>query len=58
MQPPAALLRQGIESLPTIGDGRQSGTADSASILNASPSRWPAAASASCAPATACGSTC
>ncbi|QDL92593.1 dihydroxy-acid dehydratase family protein [Paroceanicella profunda] len=37
MQPPDALLRQGITSLPTIGDGRQSGTADSPSILNASP---------------------
>ncbi len=37
MQPPAALLRRGIESLPTIGDGRQSGTSDSPSILNASP---------------------
>ena len=37
MQPPAALLKQGITSLPTIGDGRQSGTADSPSILNASP---------------------
>ncbi|MFZ5749052.1 MAG: IlvD/Edd family dehydratase [Pseudomonadota bacterium] len=37
MQPPDALLRRGIESLPTIGDGRQSGTSDSPSILNASP---------------------
>lgn len=37
MQPPAALLKRGITSLPTIGDGRQSGTADSPSILNASP---------------------
>jgi dihydroxy-acid dehydratase len=37
MQPPDALLKQGIRSLPTIGDGRQSGTADSPSILNASP---------------------
>jgi len=37
MQPPDALLRRGIESLPTLGDGRQSGTADSPSILNASP---------------------
>ena len=37
MQPPDALLRKGITSLPTIGDGRQSGTADSPSILNASP---------------------
>ncbi len=37
MQPPDALLRQGVTSLPTIGDGRQSGTSDSPSILNASP---------------------
>ena len=37
MQPPDALLRRGIESLPTLGDGRQSGTSDSPSILNASP---------------------
>ena len=37
MQPPDRLLQQGIRSLPTIGDGRQSGTADSPSILNASP---------------------
>jgi dihydroxy-acid dehydratase len=37
MQPPDALLARGIVSLPTLGDGRQSGTADSPSILNASP---------------------
>jgi len=37
MQPPDALLQQGITSLPTLGDGRQSGTSDSPSILNASP---------------------
>jgi len=37
MQPPDALIRRGVTSLPTIGDGRQSGTADSPSILNASP---------------------
>jgi dihydroxy-acid dehydratase len=37
MQPPDALLKRGIMSLPTLGDGRQSGTADSPSILNASP---------------------
>jgi xylonate dehydratase len=37
MQPPDALIRQGITSLPTLGDGRQSGTSDSPSILNASP---------------------
>jgi dihydroxy-acid dehydratase len=37
MQPPDDLLKQGVGSLPTIGDGRQSGTSDSPSILNASP---------------------
>jgi dihydroxy-acid dehydratase len=37
MQPPDALIRQGITALPTLGDGRQSGTSDSPSILNASP---------------------
>jgi dihydroxy-acid dehydratase len=37
MQPPAALIRKGIHSLPCIGDGRQSGTSGSPSILNASP---------------------
>ncbi|MEO6853852.1 MAG: IlvD/Edd family dehydratase, partial [Rhodoferax sp.] len=37
MQPPDHLLKRGISSLPTLGDGRQSGTADSPSILNAAP---------------------
>jgi dihydroxy-acid dehydratase len=37
MLPPAALIRQGIAALPCIGDGRQSGTSASPSILNASP---------------------
>ncbi|WP_334161805.1 IlvD/Edd family dehydratase [Phenylobacterium sp.] len=37
MQPPDALIQKGIMSLPTLGDGRQSGTSDSPSILNASP---------------------
>lgn len=37
MQPPDALIRQGIAWLPTLGDGRQSGTSDSPSILNVSP---------------------
>jgi xylonate dehydratase len=37
MQPPDALLRRGVTTLPTLGDGRQSGTSDSPSILNASP---------------------
>ncbi|MGA8918804.1 MAG: dihydroxy-acid dehydratase, partial [Pseudolabrys sp.] len=37
MQPPAALIKNGVTSLPCIGDGRQSGTSGSPSILNASP---------------------
>jgi dihydroxyacid dehydratase/phosphogluconate dehydratase len=37
MQPPDALLKQGVTHLPTVGDGRQSGTSESPSILNASP---------------------
>ena len=37
MQPPDALLREGVNHLPTVGDGRQSGTSESPSILNASP---------------------
>ena len=37
MQPPAALLKRGIDNLPTMGDGRQSGTSGSPSILNISP---------------------
>jgi dihydroxy-acid dehydratase len=37
MQPPGALLKRGIANLPTLGDGRQSGTSDSPSILNAAP---------------------
>ena len=37
MQPPAALIKRGIHSLPCIGDGRQSGTSGSPSILNATP---------------------
>ena len=37
MQPPAALIKRGITSLPCIGDGRQSGTSASPSIVNASP---------------------
>jgi dihydroxy-acid dehydratase len=37
MQPPAALIKEGVATLPTIGDGRQSGTSASPSILNASP---------------------
>ena len=37
MQPPDALIRAGTQWLPTLGDGRQSGTSDSPSILNISP---------------------
>jgi dihydroxy-acid dehydratase len=37
MQPPDYLIKRGIHSLPCIGDGRQSGTSGSPSILNASP---------------------
>jgi dihydroxy-acid dehydratase len=37
MRPPVHLIRAGVRSLPCIGDGRQSGTSDSPSILNASP---------------------
>ncbi|TVP97320.1 MAG: dihydroxy-acid dehydratase [Planctomycetaceae bacterium] len=40
MQPPDALLRAGIRELPTMGDGRQSGTSASPSILNASPEAY------------------
>jgi dihydroxy-acid dehydratase len=37
MRPPSYLIKQGVEALPCIGDGRQSGTSGSPSILNASP---------------------
>ena len=37
MRPPAYLIREGIDALPCLGDGRQSGTSGSPSILNASP---------------------
>ena len=37
MRPPAYLIKKGLEALPCIGDGRQSGTSGSPSILNASP---------------------
>ena len=37
MQPPAALIKKGVTALPCVGDGRQSGTSGSPSILNASP---------------------
>ena len=37
MQPPAALIKRDVTALPCVGDGRQSGTSGSPSILNASP---------------------
>ncbi len=37
MTPPAELVKHGVRMLPCMGDGRQSGTSDSPSILNASP---------------------
>ena len=37
MRPPAQLIRAGVHALPCLGDGRQSGTSGSPSILNASP---------------------
>lgn len=37
MRPPAHLIMDGVHALPCIGDGRQSGTSGSPSILNASP---------------------
>ena len=37
MQPPDALVAAGVTHLPTVGDGRQSGTSESPSIVNASP---------------------
>jgi dihydroxy-acid dehydratase len=37
MTPPDHLVREGVRMLPCLGDGRQSGTSDSPSILNASP---------------------
>lgn len=37
MQPPAYLIKKGVHSLPCVGDGRQSGTSGTPSILNASP---------------------
>ena len=37
MRPPAYLIEEGVHALPCVGDGRQSGTSGSPSILNASP---------------------
>ena len=58
MQPPDALLQRGINELPCIGDGRQSGTSGSPSILNASPEAAVGRrAGAGAGPATASAST-
>ena len=54
MQPPDALMEQGIAHLPTVGDGRQSGTSESPSILNASPESAIGGGLACCRPATRC----
>lgn len=37
MQPPTALINRGVDTIPTLGDGRQSGTSASPSILNVAP---------------------
>jgi len=37
MRPPVALIQAGVHALPCLGDGRQSGTSGSPSILNAAP---------------------
>ena len=52
MAPPAALVREGITSLPTMGDGRQSGTSASPSMLNMSPEAAVGGGSRSCARTT------
>lgn len=58
MRPPAYLLKRGIPAVPCIGDGRQSGTSGSPSILNASPEAAAGEASRFCATATGSASTC
>ncbi len=57
MQPPDALIQRGIAWLPTLGDGRQSGTSDSPSILNVTPESAVGVACHGCAPATGSAST-
>ncbi len=57
MQPPGALIRRGVTSLPCIGDGRQSGTSGTPAILNASPEAAAGAGLRCCRPATASAST-
>ena len=53
MQPPAALIKKGVTALACIGDGRQSGTSGSPSILNASPEAAVGGGWRCCKPATA-----
>ena len=53
MTPPNYLVKQGITELPCIGDGRQSGTSASPSVLNATPESPPGATLRCCKPATA-----
>ena len=53
MQPPDALLKRGIMSLPTLGDGRQSGTSDSPRSSTPRPRARRVAGSRGCAPAIA-----
>ncbi len=56
MRAPDYLLKKGITSLPCIGDGRQSGTSGSPSILNASPEAAAGGGLPFSRPATACAS--
>ena len=57
MQPPAALIKRGVHWLACVGDGRQSGTTSSPSVLNASPEAAAGGRLALVRPATACVST-
>ena len=57
MQPPDAMIRQGINHMPTVGDGRQSGTSESPSILTPRPRRRWGAGWRCSRPATGCGWT-
>ena len=57
MQPPASLLKRGVTTLPTMGDGRQSGTSGCPSILNVSPEAAVGGGLALLKPATASAST-
>ncbi len=57
MRAPNYLLEKGVRSLPCVGDGRQSGTSGSPSILNASPEAAAGGGLAILRTATRCGST-